>query len=105
MLSNIFIDKAKLEQLCAKWRIAELAVFGSVLRPDFRPDSDIDILVAFEDAATWTLIDLSDIRDELSVLLGHPVDLLTKRSVQSSRNPYRKAEIFKNSQVIYDSAG
>lgn len=83
---------------CRKWRIKEFALFGSVLRDDFRPDSDIDVLVTFEDDAGWSLWDLVDIQDELKALFGREVDLVEKRAL---RNPFRKREILSTHEVIY----
>ncbi len=89
---------AAIEAFCRKWRIAELALFGSVLRPDFRPESDIDVLVTFASDAKWDLWDFVAIKDELETLLGRSVDLVEKRAV---RNPLLRREILSNNEVIY----
>ena len=89
---------AAIEEFCQKWRIAELALFGSVLRPDFRPESDIDVLVTFASDAKWDLWDFVAIKDELETLLGRSVDLVEKRAV---RNPLLRREILSNNEVIY----
>jgi predicted nucleotidyltransferase len=93
----IRIDEDKLADLCRRWHIQKLWLFGSVLRPDFRPDSDIDVLVLFEEEHTPGLgyITLSD---ELEQLLERPVDLLTEPSV---RNPFRRREIFSTRRLVY----
>jgi len=75
-----------------------MSLFGSVVRDDFRPDSDIDVLVSFEVAAGWRLVDLVTIREELAALLGRPVDLVEEAGL---RNPYRRAAILKSKQILY----
>lgn len=87
-----------IEAYCQRWQIAELALFGSVLREDFSPESDIDVLVTFEPEARWSLFDLVDMRDELEALLGRSVDLVTRGGL---RNPFRRHEILTSRQVVY----
>lgn len=95
---NIDVPEERLAASCRKWRIKEFALFGSVLRDDFRPDSDIDVLVTFEDDAGWTLWDLVDLQEELKAVFGREVDLVEKRAL---RNPFRKREILSTHEVIY----
>jgi len=78
--------------------IRELSVFGSALRDDFRPDSDIDVLVVFDPAAPWSLLDLVDLQRELGELLEHPVDLVEKSAL---RNPFRRQSILASRKVVY----
>ena len=82
---------------CEKWRIRELSLFGSVLRSDFSPTSDIDILVEFEDGAGWSLFDLIDVSDELKRELGRDVHLVEKEGL---RNPYRRREILDHREIL-----
>ena len=84
-----------------KWKIREFALFGSVLREDFGPDSDIDVLVRFERDVGWDLWDIIDMQEELEAIFGRPVDLVDRDAVEGSRNPFRKAAILRNSQVVY----
>lgn len=98
---RISIPQAELAAFCAKWRVREFALFGSVLRDDFRPDSDVDVLVDFEPDTPRTLLDLSAMRHELMTLLGRPVDLLTRRGVEESRNPYRRKSILESAEAIH----
>jgi predicted nucleotidyltransferase len=86
---------------CQKWQITELCLFGSVLRDDFRPDSDIDILVTFSPTAPWTLLDLVNMEYELQDLLGREVDLIEKPALEKSNNWIRRNEILNTAQVIY----
>ena len=83
---------------CGKWKVTELALFGSVLREDFRPDSDVDVLVDFDAQATPSLFDFVEIEDELSCLIGRPIDLVGKSGL---RNPFRRHEILRTRQVIF----
>jgi uncharacterized protein len=83
---------------CQKWKITELAVFGSVLRNDFRPDSDVDVLVSFADDAHWSLYDWVDMQAELKGVLGRDVDLVEKKGVH---NPFRRHAILTTKRVIY----
>jgi uncharacterized protein len=92
------IDADRIREFCRKWRITELALFGSSLRDDFRADSDIDLVASFEPAAPWTLWDFVEMRDELAHLFGRPVDLVSKRGL---KNPFRRHEILTTRQVIY----
>jgi len=87
-----------IKPLAKKWKIKELAVFGSALRDDFSSRSDMDLLVVFEDDAHFSLFDLVDLKDELEQLLGRPVDLVEKAGLT---NPYRRAEILQTAKTIY----
>jgi len=73
---QIAIPEAKVGEFCRKWKITDLALFGSVLRKDFRPESDIDVLVTFEAQARWSLMDVVEMQDELERVLGRKVDLV-----------------------------
>ena len=68
------------------------------MREDFRPDSDVDVLVSFEVGAGWSLLDLVTMQEELAVIFGRPVDLVEEAAL---RNPYRRAAILKSRQVVY----
>lgn len=86
---------------CNRWKIREFAVFGSVLREDFGPASDLDVLLTFADEVRYTLLDLVRMSDELEALLGRPVDLLTRKGVEESPNYLRRREILGSAEVIY----
>lgn len=90
-----------LREFCRKWRIRELAVFGSFVRDDFGPESDIDFLATFAPDARWSLFDHVDMREELSVLVGRPADLLTRRAIEQSENYIRREEILSTAKVVY----
>ena len=95
------IPREKIAKFCQRWKIAELALFGSILREDFRPDSDIDLLVTFLPYAAWKLDDFLDMKDELERLLGRPVDLVKKQLVESSPNYIRRKHILSHMEPIY----
>jgi predicted nucleotidyltransferase len=89
-------DKEKLRDFCRKWKVTEFSLFGSVVRDDFGPESDVDVLVTFEEDAPWTLFSMVHMEDELVEIFGRPVDLLTRRSIERSRNPIRRDSILRN---------
>ena len=95
---NITIDINALTAMCIKRDIAELALFGSILRDDFNKNSDIDILVTFNKNAKITLFDLVELREELAALFKREVDVIEKQSIV---NPYRKRSILSNLEVLY----
>lgn len=98
MSPKISIDRGKIEEFCQRWKITELALFGSVLRDDFRPESDVDMLVTFAPDAQWSLFDLVEMQEELGKMLGRKVDLVEKKGL---RNPFRRHSILKTRQVVY----
>ena len=93
--------QTQLAALCQQWQIVELAVFGSALRADFRPDSDIDVLINFHPGARHTLFDLVTLQAALEQLFERKVDLLERSAVEQSRNPIRRQAILQSAQVIY----
>lgn len=105
MISQINLDMEKIKEFCEKWTIREFSVFGSVLRDDFRPDSDVDVLVEFVPNHGWSLFDHFRMQDELAEMLGRKVDLVSKRAVLSSANKFTRREILNSAQVIYANAG
>jgi uncharacterized protein len=98
MVANIPIPEDRIAEFCRRWRIEEFSLFGSVLRDDFRPDSDVDVLVVFEPGATPQIEEWLDMLDELKALLGREVDVVEKRLLQ---NPFRRHHILKNRRVVY----
>ncbi|MCY3019969.1 MAG: nucleotidyltransferase domain-containing protein [Planctomycetota bacterium] len=90
-----------LANFCTRWRIVELAVFGSILRNDFRRDSDVDVLVRWADDTKWSLLDQVRMQDELTALLGRKVDLVSRRAVERSTNWIRRTAILESAEVIY----
>jgi predicted nucleotidyltransferase len=97
MGTRMAIDKAVIADFCRRWQVTELAVFGSVLTDRFRPDSDVDVLVTFDPSAKIGLLDLVTMKDELSDMLGRPVDLGEKRSLK----PLVRDEVLATSEVLF----
>ncbi len=92
------ISNDVIESFCRKWKIEELALFGSVLRGDFRLDSDVDVLATFAADAEWSVFDHARMREELSALLGREADVIETAGL---RNPFRRREILATRKVIY----
>lgn len=98
------LDREAIEAFCHKWRMTELSLFGSVLQPTaFREDSDVDVLVTFDDVARWTLFDLVEMQDELEAIIGRDVDLVEKIAVERSPNYIRRRHILENQRTFYVS--
>ena len=95
---NIDIPAERIVAFCRKWKVTEFALFGSVLRDDFGPDSDIDVLVELGPNHGLGLLDWVEMIDELSTLFGRKVDLVSKRGL---RNPFRRHEILTTREVIH----
>jgi predicted nucleotidyltransferase len=93
---NVFEED--IAEFCQKWKIVEFAVFGSVLRDDFRSDSDIDVLVTFDSNFCCKLSDQLAMQDQIEALFKRSVDLIQKNLL---KNPYSRAEILRSCQVIY----
>ena len=88
----------KIEDFCSRWKIKEFSLFGSILREDFGPDSDVDVLVSFAKDAPWSLFDLVDMTEQLKSTFGRDVDLVEKDSLC---NPFRRYAIVSGREVIY----
>lgn len=97
----IDLPMEKVAEFCARWQVIEFALFGSALRDDFCPDSDIDVMVQFHPEAHPTLFDLAYMEDELKVLLQRDVDLVARKGIETSRNYLRRQAILSSVQVIY----
>ena len=101
MTARIAIPSDRIAAFCRRWQIAELALFGSVVRDDFGADSDVDVLVSFDPRAQHTLLDIVRMQDELGRIFERDVDLVTRAAVEGSRNHIRKKAILESSQVVY----
>lgn len=95
------LPRDEIVDFCRQWKIVEFSLFGSVLRDDFRPDSDIDVLVVFAPESKWGLLALSRMKRELARILGREVDLVSKRAIEQSHNWIRRKEILETAQVFY----
>lgn len=90
-----------IRDFCRRWQIAELSLFGSVLRADFRQDSDVDVLATFAAGARWSLLDMARMQTELEEILGRSVDFGERTWVEASENPVRRREILESLVPIY----
>uniref|UniRef100_A0A831U4B5 Nucleotidyltransferase n=1 Tax=Geobacter metallireducens TaxID=28232 RepID=A0A831U4B5_GEOME len=104
MQPRIPIPRDKVIEFCQKWKIREFSLFGSVLREDFRPDSDVDVLVSFAPDAAWTLFDHVEMQDELQVIFGRKVDLVSRKGIERSRNELRRRAILESAEIFYEAA-
>ncbi len=100
MNPKLSIPHERLASFCKKWHVVECALFGSVLREDFRPDSDVDILVEFEPESTHSFFDLMQMEDELRAMFGREVDLVEKRAVEQSQNYIRRRHILTHAEPL-----
>ncbi len=98
---QIEIPREKIVEFCKRRKISELSLFGSFLRDDFRPDSDVDVLVSFIPDAHWSLVDLNRMEQELGEIFGRHVDLVERTAVQRSENYIRRRHILENLETVY----
>jgi predicted nucleotidyltransferase len=96
-LMDVEIDQQCIAEFCHRWQVSELALFGSVLRDDFRPDSDIDILVEFQPEARREFVDFEDMAAELGAMFGRRVDVVPKRGLR----PRLREEVLGSARVVY----
>jgi len=96
--TKLELPMERIEVFCRKWRVREFSLFGSVSRDDFRPDSDVDVLVELQPDHGLDLYDWVDMVDELRELFGREVDLVEKTTIE---NPFRRHQILRNHEVIY----
>jgi predicted nucleotidyltransferase len=95
---KINLPREQIKEFCRRWKIKEFALFGSVLREDFRPDSDIDVLVSFAPGGGITFDNRVEMQDELAEIFGREVDLVEKDAI---RNPFRRHNILTTREVVY----
>jgi uncharacterized protein len=100
MHTAITIDRKRISQFCHRWSVVQFALFGSILRDDFRTDSDVDCLVTFAADAHWTLFDLTQMQEELEAIFGRCVHLVSRRGLESSRNYLRREAILSSAEVV-----
>ena len=100
-ITAIELPMEKIAEFCDRWQVTEFALFGSVLRDDFRPDSDIDVMVQFHSDAHPTFSTLDQMEAELKTIFDRDIDLITRQGIETSRNYLRRHEILSSAQVIY----
>ncbi len=100
---SVEVSQAALTDYCRRWCITELSLFGSALRDDFHPESDLDLLVSFAPDAEWSLFDHARMQQELAELLGREVDLVSRRAIERSENWIRRDAILSSARILYVS--
>jgi predicted nucleotidyltransferase len=99
--ASISIPEDKIAGFCRRWKASELAIFGSALRDDFSPESDLDLLISFDPDADWGLLDHVQMQQELEELLQRNVDLVSKRAIEQSVNWLRRKEVLTTARVLF----
>ena len=100
-ITAIELPMEKIAEFCDRWQVTEFALFGSVVRDDFRPDSDIDVMVQFHLDAHPTFSTLDQMEAELKTIFDREIDLITRQGIETSRNYLRRHEILSSALVIY----
>lgn len=98
---NLGVGAERIADFCRQWKINNLAVFGSAVQGELRPDSDIDLLVTFRSDADWTMFDHFTMEEELSRLFGREVDLVSVRALEENQNPICCRRILDSARQIY----
>ncbi len=103
IVHGIDLNSHAIHEFCRKWKIKELCIFGSILRDDYRPDSDIDLLADYEQDAEWDLFDHMEMEEDLGQIVGRSVDVLDRIGVETCRNRFLKSEILSSIEPIHAS--
>ncbi len=101
MRLNVEASREEIAAFCERWQVTQLAVFGSALREDFGSESDVDLLVSFDENARHTLFDMVRMEEELKKIFGREVDLVERAGVEQSRNHIRREAILQSTETIY----
>jgi hypothetical protein len=96
--SRVPVPGEVIAEFCRRWKVSEFGLFGSVLREDFDPDSDIDVLISFAPDARWSLFEWLEMIDELKRFFGREVHLVSRAAL---RNPFRRHEILRTVRIIH----
>ncbi len=102
-INSLKVSDGEIRHFCQRWKVSELAIFGSALREDFTQDSDIDILISFEPDIQWGLFDLVNMETELKNIFGKEIDLVEKNAVVNSDNYIRRKGILDGAQIIFST--
>ena len=95
------LDQEAVAAFCRRWGITELSLFGSVMRHDFSPESDVDVLASFAPDSGRSLFDYAAMRDELAAIVGRRVDLVNREAVDKSANQMRRRAILESAELVY----
>jgi predicted nucleotidyltransferase len=101
MNAHIHIPRSQIDSFCHRWQVSELALFGSVVREDFGPDSDVDVLIQFQPQARHTLLDMARMEEELRQIFGRDVDPVERSAVEQSRNFIRRKTVLQSAESIH----
>ncbi|MBW6471897.1 MAG: nucleotidyltransferase domain-containing protein [Anaerolineaceae bacterium] len=101
VLRNIDYSQKELQEFCQRWRITRLEIFGSAIRDDFNEESDIDLLVEYHPDFHRTLVDMEEMQKEIEEIFQRPVDLITRKTIESSQNPYKRQNILDSAVILY----
>lgn len=101
VLRNMDYSQKELHDFCKRWKIIRLEIFGSAIRDDFNEESDIDLLVEYQPDFHRTLVDMEEMQKEIEEIFQRPVDLITRKSIESSQNPYKRQNILDCAVVLY----
>ena len=101
MNAHIHIPRSQIDSFCHCWQVSELALFGSVVREDFGPDSDVDVLIQFQPQARHTLLDMARMEEELRQIFGRDVDLVERSAIEQSRNHIRREAILQSAESVH----
>lgn len=102
MTARISVPSERIAAFCERWQVTELALFGSVLRDDFGPGSDVDVLVAFAEEARHSLFDMVRMEWELEEIFVRKVDLVSRRGIERSSNYLRRKAILESAETIHE---
>ncbi len=100
-ITAIELPMEKIADFCDRWQVVEFSLFGSILRDDFRPDSDVDVMVQFAPDAHPTFVTLDKMEDHLHQIFDRDIDLITRQGIETTRNYLRRQEILASAQIIY----
>jgi predicted nucleotidyltransferase len=100
-LHGVPVSRDRIVEFCRRWKVSELCLFGSALRDDFRPDSDVDILISFGPGISCGFDDLLTMKEELETIFGRRVDLVERRLVETSENYIRRKHILSHLELLY----
>jgi len=101
MPMKLGVEADRIADFCRRWKIIRLAVFGSAVQGELRPDSDLDLLVTFRSDAEWTMFDHYTMEEELSRLFGREVDLVSVQALEENQNPICRSRILDSARQIY----
>ena len=102
-IQSVDIPVEPLHKFCLRWKVSELAVFGSALHENYPLESDLDLLISFQENTQWGLFDLVNMESELGVIFNKKVDLIEKAAVLKSENHIRRKAILDDAQVIFEA--